>query len=203
MLSRAHSPAYVSRHVALMRRAYNLAVRDRLADRNLCQGITLLREDNKRDRVLSEEEWKTLQNELAPHALAVVRFAYFTGMRQGEILGLTWDRVNLKGGWVHLRSRHTKSKFPRKVYLTPQAIDVVKMAAQIRSIKSKNVFLYKGEPVSRIRTAFMAACRRARIEDFPFHDPSHCFVTNMRRAGILRSEIMAMTRHRTENIFHR
>ncbi len=203
MLTKGYSPAYVNRHIALMRRAYNLAIRDRLVDRNPCLGINQLSENNERDRVLSFDEWQRLQKELAPHVLALARFAYYTGMRLGEILGLTWDRVNVKEGWIQLRSEDTKTKRPRRVYLTPQASDVLRMVAQVRSIKSRIVFLYKGKPVSSIKTAFRAACRRAGIDAFHFHDLRHCFVTNMRRAGVPKSVIMTMTGHRTENMFHR
>ncbi len=89
MLKKDFSPAYFNQHIALMRRAYNLAIRDMMVDRNPCLGINQLSENNERDRVLSFDEWQRLQKELAPHVLAVARFAYYTGMRLGEILGLT------------------------------------------------------------------------------------------------------------------
>jgi len=111
--------------------------------------------------------------------------------------------MGLKEEWVQLRSQDTKTKQPRKVYLTPQALDVLRTATQIRTLINKNVFLYEGRPISGFRTAFMTACRISGIKDFRFQDIRHCFITNMRRAGISRSVIMVMTGHRTENMFHR
>ena len=75
--------------------------------------------------------------------------------------------------------------------------------AQVRSIKSKNIFLYKGSPLRDLRSAFHNARIRAKIEDFRFHHLRHCFVTNMRRAGVAPSVIMAMAGHKTEQMFHR
>ena len=43
---------------------------------------------------------------------------YYLGMRQGEIFGLTHDRVNLKEGYLVLNEVDTKTGKPRTVYFT-------------------------------------------------------------------------------------
>ena len=52
----------------------------------------MLRENNERDRVLSQEEYPCLLAPCPAHLKPIVKLAYYTAMRQGEILNLTWVR---------------------------------------------------------------------------------------------------------------
>jgi integrase len=54
----------------------------------------------------------------------------------------------------------------------------------VRYLHEPHVFLVKGKSLQSTKTAFSAACRRAGIASFRFHDFRHTQVTNMRRAGI-------------------
>jgi len=57
--------------------------------------------------------------------------------------------------------------------------------------------------VGSIKTEFNAACRRAEIQGFHFHDFRHTAVTNMRRAGIDHLTIMKITGYKTLEVFKR
>lgn len=57
---------------------------------------TLKKGQDVRDRVLSATEFEVLMQELPKHLQWITATAYFTGMRRGEILSLTWDKVDLK-----------------------------------------------------------------------------------------------------------
>jgi len=48
----------------------------------------------------------------------VLLTAYQLGERFGEIVGLIWDRVDLKRGFITLCALDTKTKTPRQVPLT-------------------------------------------------------------------------------------
>jgi integrase len=58
----------------------------------------------------------------------------------------------------------------------------------------------KGSPFSP-PGQFSAACRRAGIASFRFHDFRHTQVTNMRRAGIDHLTIMRIPGHKTLEVF--
>ena len=55
--------------------------------------IDMDRENNERDRVFSKEEFDRLLAVAPAHLKPIVLTAYYTGMRRGELLKLTWDRV--------------------------------------------------------------------------------------------------------------
>ncbi len=197
-------PATINREFALMRRAFNLAIRDELVLRNPCKGIPMLPEQNKRDRTLSSEEYRKLFEELHEPIRSIVLVAYHTGMRINEILTLTWDKVNMKEEHVDLGYADTKTKQKRRIFLTDEVKSVLIEASKMRSLSHKFVFIYNdGRPVRSIRTAFKNACKRADIAGFVIHDLRHCFVTNMRKAGVHDSVIMAQTGHKTMSMFLR
>ncbi len=80
-----------------------MAVREELAEKNPCWKVKMLPENNARDRILSTEELDLLLQHLPRHAALIVLFAYWTGMRAGEILNLTWDKVDLKEQAINWR----------------------------------------------------------------------------------------------------
>ena len=98
--------------------------------------------------MLTADEFDRLMS--TPKAIpgAIIAMAYFTGMRRGEILGLTWDRVDLKKRLIYLEARHTKDKEPRKV---PICAELFKMLQEMpgrltESGNARHVFTYQGDP---------------------------------------------------------
>ncbi len=76
-----YRPASINREMEVMRRIYNLAIREEMAIKNPCWKVKRLAEKNARDRILSKEELGRLVKELPPHAADIVTVAYHTGMR--------------------------------------------------------------------------------------------------------------------------
>ncbi len=161
-----------------------------------------------RDRILSADEFEKLLSHSSRYLTGILKMAYFTGMRRGEILSLTWDRVDLKGSVIRLTADMTKDAQARTVSICD---DLYKELKQIpRAIHDPHVFLFRGKPVSHIRTGLRLACKKAGIEygrfvegGFIFHDLRHTFNTNMRKSGVAESVIMAITGHSTRQMFDR
>jgi integrase len=65
------------------------------------------------------------------------------------------------------------------------------------------VFIRNGKPIKCVREGFEAACRKAAIEGFTFHDLRHTDITNKDREGHSHIVIMASTGHKTMNGFRR
>jgi integrase len=167
---------------------------------------------NARDRVLSKAEFETLLNKASKHLKPILLTGYYTGMRKGEILNLTWNRVDLRNRVIRLEAGDTKDNEARNIPICDELFYILKTGGQIiRKVEDENhVFLYKGKPLTDIRNGLRKACKGAKIpygrfvkDGFIFHDLRHCFNTNMRRAGVPESVIMEITGHSTRAMFDR
>lgn len=161
-----------------------------------------------RDRVLSKDEYEALFKHSPAHIKPIVATGYYSGMRKGEILNLTWDKLDLKGRTIQLDAADTKDDEPRTVPICDELAVVLKTVP--RAIHDDRVFQYRGKPVTDIRKGIKIGCKGAGIKygrfekgGFVFHDLRHTFNTNMRKAGVQESVIMAITGHSTREMFDR
>jgi len=164
------------------------------------KGLKALKEHNIRDRVISHEEFERLITNCLPHTARIVAMAYYTAMRKGEILNLRWDRVDLSGGFIRLHPEDTKTDEGRIIPIHPEIAEM--LMSMPRDI-SGWVFALRGKPVSDIKNSFRAACIRAGIENFTFHDLRHTAINNWRLQGHDFFRIMAASGHRTMSVFKR
>jgi len=165
-----------------------------------------------RDRVLSGDEFERLLKHTTGHIKAVIMMGYFTGMRKGEILNLTWDKVDLKNRMIRLEAEDTKDREKRNIPICDELYSLLlSMPNRLHDSGQENhVFQFKGEPIRDIRSGLRRACKKAKIEygrftkgGFIFHDLRHTFNTNMRKAGVAESVIMRVTGHSTREMFDR
>ncbi|MFB3115319.1 MAG: site-specific integrase, partial [Nitrospirales bacterium] len=91
----------------------------------------------------------------------------------------------------------------RLVPLTPSVQESLLELSKVRSLSTNHVFLYEGKPIVRIKRAFQNAVRRAKIENFRFHDLRHCAATNLRRAGVDTITAMKIVGHKSERMHRR
>ena len=168
----------------------------------------LKRNANARDKVLTADQFETLMAAAPIHTRLILATAFYTGMRLGEILPLTWDRVDLQDRVISLEAEDTKDEEPRVIPICDDLFSILKSIP--RAIHDKHVFLYKGKPIEDIRTGLVKACQAAGIEygrfvkgGFVFHDLRHTFNTLMRKANVPESVIMAATGHATREMFDR
>jgi integrase len=78
-------------------------------------------------------------------------------MRMGEILSLTWDRVDLKNRVIRLEAEDTKDREPRAVPIIDELSEILR--AIPRALHNHHVFLYKGKPIRDIRTGLKRLAR--------------------------------------------
>ena len=72
-----------------------------------------------------------------------------------------------------------------------------------RGLPGVRVFTYEGEPVISIQKDFDEARHAAGLEDFTFHDLRHTAINNWRLQGHDFFRIMAVSGHKTMNVFKR
>jgi integrase len=194
-------PATVNREVACLKTIFSKAVKNGKVEQNPCLAVRLLKEDNLRTRLLSPEEFEKLHDCATDYLKPILVTAYYTGMRRGEILDLRWDRVDLKEGFIRLKSEDTKTSQGRAVPLNEAVLAALK--GLVRCLHHDFVFTKDKEPVGSIRQAFENARSRAGLTDFHFHDLRHTCINNWRLGGHDYFRIMAASGHKTMAVFKR
>jgi len=208
-----YSDSYIDQEVGAARTMVNKAFDNDLVGSNAVTVFRkvknlLKRNANARDKTLTREQFHRLMACLPRHTREIFATAFYTGMRKGEILGLTWDKVNLKDRVIQLEATDTKDNEPRKIPICDELYRILKAIPP--PIHDNHVFQYGGKPVSDIRASLKRACKEARItygrfakDGFVFHDLRHTFNTYMRKSGVPESVIMEITGHSTREMFDR
>lgn len=140
--------------------------------------------EKKRLRFLTQAEYQVLLGACsAPEYRNIVILAVETGMRLGELMNLTWDRVSLNRREVYLD--YTKSGLPRVVPLTDEAVRV--FFGTVRHSRSNHVFWYgEGRPYTTFKNWWEGTVRRSGIQDLRYHDLRHTFASwYLQRGGKL------------------
>ncbi len=189
-LAKGRGPATVNRYLAALSHACTVALREwQWLDDHPVKKVGRMKEPSGRVRFLSQEEMDGLLATCGEPLRTVVLVALSTGMRRGEIEGLTWDDVDLKRGHVILED--TKNSERRGVPLLGPALEAVRAYAKVRVIHETRVF-----PDSFDRQ-WRTAIKVSGIEDFRFHDLRHTAASFMAMNGCSPSTIAALLGHKT------
>ena len=179
-------PATLERELCLMRRAFNLAVREwEWVSDNPVLRVSKERFNNQIDRWLSLEEEEGLFNACPEWLRKIVVFALNTGMRQGEILDLQWPNVDLFRKTVAIMKSKNGEK--RTIPINQKVLEVLIPLSKVRHIKNSHVFSSQAgtrlEKRNLLR-AFYQAIEKAEVQNFRFHDLRHTFATRLVQSGI-------------------
>ncbi|MCB2261487.1 MAG: site-specific integrase [Candidatus Thiosymbion ectosymbiont of Robbea hypermnestra] len=118
------------------------------------------------------ERGRYFQTSSTPWLHTAVVVALSTGMRKGELMGLTWRDVDLQAGRIVLQE--TKNGERRVVPLAGPALALLKEHAKVRRIDTDLLFPnHRGNAPIDLRTPWETALKRAGIEDFRWHDLRH------------------------------
>ena len=192
-------PATIHRQLDIMKRAFNIAIREwEWCKANPVTKVSLERLNNKRDRWLTFEEEERLLQACPEWLKEIVLFALNTGMRQGEILSLTWKGVDLLRRTATVFRSKTNER--RTIPLNATIFEMLKGKSRVRSIKTDLVLHSKAHtPFSQrnIERAFQDALKKAEIEDFRFHDLRHTFATRLVQAGVDLYKVQVLLGHKT------
>lgn len=193
------APATINRELANLKKAFNLALREwEWCHQNPVTRVSMEKENNKRDRWLSEEEESRLLTACAPWLHDLVTFALHTGMRMGEILELTWRGVDFTRRTVMvLRSKNGER---RTIPVNETVLRVLKEKAKVRSLASDLVFCSKAfTPMEsgHLRRSFRLALSKAKIEEFHFHDLRYTFATRLVQWGIDLYKVQQLLGHKS------
>jgi integrase len=156
-------PATVNRELACLKHMFNVGRKGLVhllggvSAENPVSTVKFLDEQNVRDRVLTPEEFQRMVNSSPDYLKPVLVCAYHTGMRRGEILGLTWDRVDMKTGFIRLREIDTKTGEGRNIPIGRELGEVLRRLPVVLDAQGRRilyVFTRHGQRIKSIREVF-------------------------------------------------
>lgn len=116
-------------HLGLMARCLRLALDWKLISDNPAQGLKKYNEDNRRDRLMTDDELQRLMHVLdtdpARTACLVIKWLLYTACRKGEALHLRWADINRDNKTWTIQAANAKSKKRRVVPLNSGALAIL------------------------------------------------------------------------------
>jgi integrase len=210
-------PAEVNNELAIVRRMFSLAVE---AGKLLhAPKIPRLKPNNTRKGFFE----RTMLDAILPHLPAFLRpmmlFAFYTGWRRGDILGLQASQVDLRAGIVRAEPGTTKNDEGRQFHLRdhtgavvlPELYELLDERLQsIDALKAQGTitpYVFHQDDGSAVTSfpydVWRKACAAAGYPGKIPHDFRRTAVRNLERAGVARSTAMKMVGHKTESIYKR
>ncbi len=186
--------------LALLSALYNLAkVEWGTCRANPVEAVRKPKPSPGRDRRLTSSEERRLSRYFQARnaeLYTIFHLALETSMRQGEMLALRWEHIDLQHGVAHLPV--TKNGSPRDVPLSRRARSLLQqLPVQI----SGPVFNYKS---SGFKSAWRAALQSLKIENLHFHDLRHEAISRLFELGTLNvMEVAAISGHKSLNMLKR
>ena len=198
LMERGLKPASANKNISILKAMFKKAVEWEMVEEEVHKRVSkakLLRENNRRLRYLSKEECQELVKACDAHLRPIVVTALNTGMRRGEILSLIWDRADLKHGFILLDV--TKNGERREIPIN----ETLRATLQnlTRRLDVPHVFFdpNTGQPYQSVKKSFQSACRRAKIQDFHFHDLRHTFASHLVMAGVDLTTVKELLGHKS------
>lgn len=199
----AVGPATVRKEVFMLSKVLRFAETEcgiALPRGNPVEKIRIPKDGKARDRRLSAEEWSSLEAQCRRsrnrYLWPAVVLSVETAMRQGELLGLRWQDVDFARRIALLEL--TKNGEARAAPLSNKAIETLR--ALPRHLHGPII------PVERLTLyhAFVAACQRADIDDYTWHDLRHEALSRLAERGDLSVfELASVSGHKTLQMLKR
>jgi integrase len=144
------------------------------------------KEDPGQPDRLSDEDVEAIVAKLPSVYRNPTLLALMTGMRQREILDLTWGEV--RGGEVWLPGSRTKSGYPRTVYLAPEAVGLLPRRGKDEELVFRGP--EGGGLADNVGREWRRARKAAKLPRVRFHDLRHEWASRYVEAGGTLIELM-------------
>lgn len=194
--------ATINRRLAALQRAFSLA--KEAGKLSTIPNFPTLEEHNARQGFFERGEFLTVLSHLPDQDLRdFTEWAYWTGMRKGEIASLTWAAFDRETWTLRLHSKDAKTGKGRVLALEGPLRAIIERRIKARRLDTLSIFHREGQPIREFRKAWASACKAAGVEGRKFHDLRRTGVRNLVRAGVPQSVAMAISGHRTASVFRR
>lgn len=196
--------ATLNREISIISRAMRLAAEK-------LQRIVVfeqLDENPPRQGIVSEPVYQLLLAELPYYVKPIWCFAYYTGVRSGQLLKLRWEWLDwdvwvIRAPGYYGKERITKNGEMHVIPIYLEMREFVKMMWETRNPACPYLFQRDGKRIRSFRTAFENVRRRLGLPELLFHDQRRTAVTNMIREGVPEKQALAVSGHLDPSMLRR
>ena len=192
-----------NRTLAAIRKMYAFAMGRGILDSSPCVAIPSPSKENRRDRVLSEEEiksfWKKLDSaKMEKTSALALKLQLVTAQRKGEVAGAEWKDFTLNRGWWTIPAEKAKNGFPHRVSLSPLAMELLK---ELKEITGSSQWLFPsprdGQHIAEtsVDHAVRINSHHFEIDHFTPHDLRRTAASMMTASGIQRLTVSKTLNH--------
>jgi len=197
------SGATINREKSFISACFKKAIRWGYVEANPCKDIERFPE-KKRKRYITDEEFQKIKesakaNKMAAHLPDIMDMLYLTGLREGRVLNLKWEQINLKERYIVFEDRPENKGVPDRIWINDRLMSLLKRLRGERFLKKvvgQYVFQKNdGSKFGSIRKAWETACKKAGVEDARIHDIRHKTATDLGDMGFSPSQIAKVLGH--------
>lgn len=173
-------------------------------------GIDLPIDDDTEIRPMEDEEVVKFIEGIQTHRYRLVfLIALFTGMRQGEVLGLSWDNVDWKNNILMIRQQlqidratreyiidTPKHRKKRMIVVAPAVMDLLREQQEIQTEQKSHAKTWRNKwnlvftredgsnvPLTSLGNSYKRLVRKLDCDDRRFHDLRHSFASTSLENG--------------------
>jgi integrase len=164
--------------------------------------IKLLDGENVRQGFIGVAEMSALLEKVTdPDARDINEFLYASGWRSKEAREFRWSWID--GNTIRLPKEYSKNKAPRFLPIIGTVKAVIERRQNKRRLDCEFVFHRGGRQIKHFRKGFKAAAKEIGFEGLTPHDMRRSAVRNFRRSGLSEQEGMALSGHKTADVYRR
>ncbi len=195
-------PATVNRTLEKLQRAFTLGIEDGrisfapkfdyLPEENARQGNVPAEDFEKRMAKIEDEDYRDL-----------FEWLYWTGMRPGAAIGLTWKGFDRETWTLDLHASLDKIGKGSILELTGTFREIIARRLARRRLSCPLIFHLNGRRLTSYLPRWHAAGKAAKVPSFVPYDLRRTSIRNNIKAGIPEKVCMALSGHRTRATFDR
>ena len=191
--------------VRVLRHAISLACKWGILEKNHLIGLSVLREDNHVNNILTDEELqrlvKVLKSDRNKMVGAVCLFLLSTGARLNEALGARWEHFDLEHQNWTIPSEHSKSRKTRSIPLNPTAIQILESLGT--RDKYDHPFIGRRGKLTTINRVWDRLRNDAGLPHLRLHDLRHNYASFLINSGRSLYDVQKILGHSDPTVTQR
>lgn len=215
-------PGTVNRELSVLQKMFTLGVIDEMVSPDRVPFIKMYPKAAPRQGFVRREQYEKLLSASPEWFRPVLTFAFHTGWRKEEILGLEWQWVDMKERQITLPGREAKNGLSRPIHADDVVYSILKRQREKRLEDGARTFEYvfyrmrseRGnrterkeklhpERIGNFGKVWVKICKAAGLEGLLFHDLRRSAVREMVRNGYRERVAMQVSGHKSREVFDR